>query len=333
MRKQLTMLGVTAIATVAVAGCGSSSHHSTTRKPAPTSASTTAATGGTTSGTSTSATASSRMVLPVQAFRVNHQAFAFVKLTIKGRPYFFLVDTGASKSLVYPIVVKTLGLPDSGPATSAASLCTLSLQPVTISDWKLGNTALPTTVISTKSTFSGVKIKGIPIAGSLGADVLSRFGTVTIDLAGKRLILGGKPPTGGKTLPVKVGHAPDGEVALVLRATIGGKPVGYQIDTGAGRTTIDTGAAKRLGLPVAGKSVKSHTSICSAVTFTPVRLDSWTAGGVKLPKTVVVSSHSSITAKSKGKVVGLLALDILSTFGDVTFDFTGQRMVLGGTVG
>ncbi len=29
----------------------------------------------------------------------------------------------------------------------------------------------------------------------------------------------------------------------------------------------------------------------------------------------------------------LLALDILSTFGDVTFDFTGQRMVLGGTVG
>ncbi len=212
MRKQLTMLGVRAIATVAVAGCGSSSHHSTTRKPAPTSA--TAATGGTTSGTSTSATASSRMVLPVQAFRVNHQAFAFVELTVKGRPSFFLVDTGASKSLVYPIVVKTLGLP---AATTAASLCTLSLQPVTISDWKLGNTALPTTtVISTKSTFSGVKIKGIPSAGSLGADVLSRFGTMTIDLAGKRLILGGKPPTGGKTLPVKVGRAPDGEVALAL---------------------------------------------------------------------------------------------------------------------
>lgn len=54
---------------------------------------------------------------------------------------------------------------------------------------------------------------------------------------------------------------------------------------------------------------------------------------MKLPSTVALSSPSSITEQTKGKLVGLLGLDVLSTFGDVTIDFAGKRMVLGGTMG
>lgn len=208
---------------------------------------------------------------------------ALVELTVKGHPYLFLADTGALKTVVDPTVAKALALPDTGAAIGGQSLCSTSMQPVAISDWKLGGVRLPaTTAFALKFKFAGVKIKGIPIAGSLGADMLARFGTVTLDTAGKRLILGGQGPTGGRIVPVKVGHGKvggaKGEVIVAARATIHGKQVLYQIDTGAGRTTIDTRAAKRLGLRAVGRSVRSHTVICASATFTPVGLDDWSLG-------------------------------------------------------
>jgi hypothetical protein len=54
-----------------------------------------------------------------------------------------------------------------------------------------------TTVFSAKTLLAGARLNDVPIGGLLGSDVLSRFGTVTLDFAGKRLILGGNAPNGG----------------------------------------------------------------------------------------------------------------------------------------
>lgn len=155
---------------------------------------------------------------------------------------------------------------------------------------------------------------------------------MTLDALGKRLILGGAPPSGGTSFSVKVTRISDGEVVVTTPATIHGKPALYVIDTGAGRTTINSLGVKALGHHAVGKSLTTHTAFCSAETFAPVRIDDWMAGEVKLPTVLAISKRSSTTKRAK-TAGGLLGLDVLSTFGDVTIDFAGQRVVLGGTAG
>lgn len=185
-----------------------------------------------------------------------------------------------------------------------------------------------TTVVSAKTQFAGLKFRGVPFGGLLGSDVLARFGVVTVDFAGKRLIPGGRAPRGGRSLRVKVLRAA-GEVAVAVRATVHGRRAIFLIDTGTSRSTIDSRAAKRFGLERVGKSQKVSAVTCST-TVTPVRLNHWTAGGVKLPTTIALSSRSSISDQTKGKLVGLIGADVMARFGQATINFAGQRVVLGG---
>jgi hypothetical protein len=138
----------------------------------------------------------------------------FVRLTVKGHPYMFAVDTGAARTVVDATVAKALALPARGAAYSAVTIgCKTSVQLVAVSDWKLGEATLPAkTIVSAKTVFAGAMLNGIPIGGLLGSDVLSRFGTVTLDFAGQRLILRGKAPSDGRTIPVKVERYKDGKV-------------------------------------------------------------------------------------------------------------------------
>lgn len=331
-RQRRTMLGLTAIAVVAAVGCGGSSHKSTSSvRTAP--ASTTAAAANTTAGTrpSTFATVPRRTTLPALILRTNGQVVAFVKLMVKGHPYLFLVDTGALRTQVDSAAARTLRLRHRGPATKESSLCRVSTQPVELADWKLGDTALPArTVGATRTAFSNVRYKGIPFGGSLGSDVLSQLGQMTLDLAAKRITVGGRSPRGGRTVPLKIGRA-DGEVAVVVAGTISDKPVGLLVDTGAGRTLLDPQAVKRLGLSAAGPTRTTHTAFCSKSTITPVRIAHWTVGGVPLASTIAISSPIPVLQQSRGKVFGLLGLDVLYRFHTVTIDYTDGRMVLGGT--
>ena len=50
--------------------------------------------------------------------------------------------------------------------------------------------------------------------------------------------------------------------------------------------------------------------------MTPVRINDWTAGGVKLPATIGVSSRGSFIAKAveSNGIAGLLGTNVLSQF-------------------
>lgn len=231
-------------------------------------------------------------------------------------------------------VAKALALPARGAAYSAVTIgCKTSVQLVAVSDWKLGEATLPAkTIVSAKTVFAGATLNGVPIGGLLGSDVLSRFGTVTLDFAGQRLILRGNAPRGGRTIPVKVERYNDGKVLVIVGATIGDKTAAYTIDTGSPTAVIESRAATQLGLRAVGKGLTVQGATACSATATPVRIDNWTASGVKLPATVGLSSRDSFIPKAVG-VVGLIGANVLSTFGAVTIDFADSRMVLGGTTG
>lgn len=308
------MLGVAGIAAVALAGCASSG-----------------------SGTSSAGRPSSGMVIAALVGRERGGAGAFVRLTVKDHPYFFRVDTGAARTVVDATVAKALAFPARGAPYSAPTFgCKASAQPVAVSDWTLGDaTLVAATVVSAKTVLAGAKLNCVPVGGLLGSDVLSHFGSVTLDFAGKRLILGGKALSGGRTIPMKLEHPKTGGIFVTVRATIRGKPARYVVDTGSTNSVIESRTSTPLGLQTVGKSLKAYGATGCSTTVTPVRINDWTAGGVKLPATIGVSARSSFIDKAveSNGIVGLLGANVLSTFGEVTIDFADNRMVLGGTTG
>jgi hypothetical protein len=100
---------------------------------------------------------------------------------IDGRgPFIFVVDTGASISLIDRRVASQLGLKVSGSAQQVEGIGGVqTVVPVHISDWNLGHIKLPSTTID-KTSFSSQELGGNAV-GLLGSDIWNQFGAVTID--------------------------------------------------------------------------------------------------------------------------------------------------------
>lgn len=277
--------------------------------------------------------ADARETVPATIVRQKGTVGALVRVQIKGRPFIFKVDTGATRTVVDQRAAKALHLPARGPAQKVTTLgCTTMAQPVAISDWRIGSVQLPpVTVSSTKTEVPGGTEKGARFGGLLGADVLSMFKAVTVEYRGSKLRLGATPMVGGKMMRVIISRA-KGETAILAKARVHGRPTAFIFDTGAGQTTIDSRAAKPLGLKSAGKA-KTIGAVTCTTQVKPVRLDRWSAGGVTLPTTTALSSRSALTAKVKGKIIGLIGADVMSTYGSVTVDFAHSRVQLGGATG
>jgi hypothetical protein len=81
---------------------------------------------------------------------------------------------------------KRLSLPPVGAAQHVAGVsCGTTTQPVHVDSWQVGATPLPA------QNLDGIALAIPGLIGLLGSDVLCRFGTITVDYAGGRLILNG----------------------------------------------------------------------------------------------------------------------------------------------
>jgi predicted aspartyl protease len=106
---------------------------------------------------------------------------AAVPVFIDGQgPFIFILDTGASTSLVDEALVQRLNIPTGdtvGPVTGVTGETTATQ--IRLEQWSAGDVALPPT--------TGVTLplpepqEGLGPQGLLGSDVLSQFGAVTID--------------------------------------------------------------------------------------------------------------------------------------------------------
>jgi predicted aspartyl protease len=115
------------------------------------------------------------------------ETLALVPVTFGGHdPMMFVLDTGASSSVVDRAVAQRLSLPPIGQAQHVAGVsCGTTTQPVHVDSWRVGAVSLPA------QNLDGIALAIPGLAGLLGSDVLYRFGTITVDYAGGRLILKG----------------------------------------------------------------------------------------------------------------------------------------------
>ncbi len=252
-----------------------------------------------------------------------------VQLKIHSKPFYFLVDTGASVTLIDSTVAKSLGLAAIGAPGKATSIgCSAPIQPVALADWSVGSQALPGSLIPSQRTeLAGKKIGGIPVAGLLGADLYYLYGTMTVDFKNATMTLGHPAPTGGQSFPIAA-RLTAGGVSVIADVSVHGNRGGFLIDTGAAVTDLDSKLANSSALKKIGATTKIGAVSCTT-SVQPVVFDNARISTVKLPTVTAASSANALTARSNGKIQGLIGADILSTFGSVTFDFKTQRVILG----
>ncbi|MGE5334055.1 MAG: retropepsin-like aspartic protease [Nitrososphaerota archaeon] len=108
-------------------------------------------------------------------------AMVLVPVTIEGHgPYDFALDTGAGITLIDTQLADELQLQvtgDSAPVSGVGG--TQNITPVHIGSWKTGKVALPATDAGKTGLSSFKQDSGV--RGLLGSDVLSRFGSITIN--------------------------------------------------------------------------------------------------------------------------------------------------------
>ncbi|MGI8430152.1 MAG: retropepsin-like aspartic protease [Solirubrobacteraceae bacterium] len=112
---------------------------------------------------------------------------AIAKVYIHGHPYPFLIDTGATTTVVNFNLARKLGLKRVGKLTKVTGVgCTSSAQGVRISHWRIGTQPLPPiNAVSVKIPMTGGKAISL-----LGSDLLSRFGAIRLDYQRAALTLG-----------------------------------------------------------------------------------------------------------------------------------------------
>jgi predicted aspartyl protease len=109
------------------------------------------------------------------------------KVFIHGRAFPFLIDTGATKSVLNPVIVRKLHLKLVGkPRKFCGVAACASGRKVHVSHWSIGGVALPSINVDS-TTIAGT---GNHAFGLLGSDVLSKFGAITIDYRAQTLTLG-----------------------------------------------------------------------------------------------------------------------------------------------
>ena len=115
--------------------------------------------------------------------------FAFADVVIDGKgPFAFTVDTGASRSVIDWDVVERVGIETVGkPVEITGITCRGRAGKVRLRRWRAGDVRLPRAEIQTVDMPEPPD--GTAIDGLLGSDVLSRFGSITVDYARERLLL------------------------------------------------------------------------------------------------------------------------------------------------
>jgi predicted aspartyl protease len=146
------------------------------------------ATPGVMAGVASATDARAAQTIPMVVVKERNGATAaLVRVFIHGQLVPMLVDTGATVSVINRTAARKLHLKTVGKPHRFCGVtgCALAGR-VRVNNWNVGGVPLPTVVVSS-SPVAGLNAHPF---GLLGSDVLSRFGSVTIDYANKELILG-----------------------------------------------------------------------------------------------------------------------------------------------
>jgi len=123
----------------------------------------------------------------IEVVQEKGETLALVAAEVHGEKLAFIVDTGAARSEMTEKFAEKFGLKKIGkPVKVAAAGCTSKAQNVEIDDWSIAGHALPTMTIGSSS----LQIAKGKLAGLLGSDVWSKFGSIQVDYANETLTVG-----------------------------------------------------------------------------------------------------------------------------------------------
>ncbi|MER6619210.1 retropepsin-like aspartic protease [Streptomyces sp. NPDC000931] len=119
--------------------------------------------------------------VPLRVVEQGPRTLAFVPVSIEGEgPFMFALDTGASTSVVDDDVADRAGLELTGERRSVSGILGTGQVPVARADrWEVGGVPIApgeVTVVDLAPPEGGGGIQGL-----LGSDVLSDYGSVTVD--------------------------------------------------------------------------------------------------------------------------------------------------------
>lgn len=135
------------------------------------------------------------------------------------------------------------------------------------------------------------------------------------------------------TVPATLVRSKTGGVAAFAVLVVKGKQLYFEIDTGASNTVLDTSIAAELGLTAAGPTVTRGTLGCTA-TSQPMQVSDWSVGGEALPPGILITTKTQFAGKKLNGLpfAGLLGADLDAAFGELTVDYAGKTVTLGGQV-
>lgn len=140
--------------------------------------------------------------VPIKVFHSSKSGAAAVLVPVRiGKGYgYFILDTGAQKSMIDGRIARRLGLRPVGHKHTLCGItgCGRPTRAVNVSDWSLGDVALPATHLD-QGTLLALFPGPTLAAGLLGADMLSAYGKINIDFAQALLTLGDGNPIAAPT--------------------------------------------------------------------------------------------------------------------------------------
>ncbi len=126
------------------------------------------------------------ITVPIRVLQQGGATRIEADLTIDKRgPFIFVIDTGAETSAIDTALTRELGLKRDGPPHQVGGVGgSINAFPVKIDSWSLQTLKLPATDIDSASIGGSL---GGNEDGLLGSDILSQFGTITINFSASQL--------------------------------------------------------------------------------------------------------------------------------------------------
>lgn len=255
----------------------------------------------------------------------HHEALLVARVRIDGQgPFPFLVDTGAAVSVVNAPLAAKLHLAvvkrRSGRLQGAG--CTTTSGEDRVDRWRVGQVDLPPLDVSTVTMSSTTK--DTSVQGLLGSDLWQSFGSLSLDYRQSVARVGVVP--NGQSVAIRVVRS-DGEVVVVTQVTIQGRgPYPFVIDTGASDSVVSRSLDQKFHFHQLERSVSIAAVGCTSKASL-VRIPRWNVGSVKLPAGAALDLRDPLGARNAGPI-GIVGSNALSRFGQVTIDYSGDRLVV-----
>jgi hypothetical protein len=287
-----------------------------------------------------------KTTIPVTVSNFDEGKAVFANVCVGGKgPFPFFIDTGSAGSEIDAGLAEELHLRKVGKAQVAGGAgCSFRTQPVRMPAWSVAGVPLEGQTFGAVDDAAIYKASGA--VGTIGSDVLARFGAVQIDYKTETMTVEGGEgePIDGlaeaavgplpkglvkgtpKVVAPMVVQALPGSVTMRVEVSFGkGEPLAFLPDTGAPRGGyIDPVRAKALGLKPNGKVYKERT-FCSTSEVPGVESGEWSIAGKPLKPQPLPVTPLIRSVLADGLIGGLT----FEEYGSVVFDYAGERLVLG----